>query len=108
MQRLLIRTVLRRRSRSSRILVAGVARGAAVLQMFTQVMSGQVDMIFESPLLVAKNTGKLRPLGVVSAKRNPKLPARLISWFAYKVCPSMKPPGCWAPRPTRSNNAYIA
>src|SRR5260221_5846783 len=38
------------------------------------VMSGQVDMIFESPLLVAKNTGKLRPLGVVSAKRNPKLP----------------------------------
>src|SRR3954470_1303765 len=38
------------------------------------VMAGQVDMIFESPLLVAKNTGKLRPLGVVSAKRNPKLP----------------------------------
>ena len=38
------------------------------------VMSGQVDMIFESPLLVVKNTGKLRPLGVVSAKRNPKLP----------------------------------
>ena len=38
------------------------------------VMSGQVDMIFESPLLVAKNTGKLRPLGVVSAKRNAKLP----------------------------------
>jgi tripartite-type tricarboxylate transporter receptor subunit TctC len=38
------------------------------------VMSGQVDMIFESPLLVAKNTGRLRPLGVVSAKRNPKLP----------------------------------
>ena len=38
------------------------------------VMSGQVDMIFESPLLVAKHTGKLRPLGVVSAKRNPKLP----------------------------------
>jgi tripartite-type tricarboxylate transporter receptor subunit TctC len=38
------------------------------------VMSGQVDMIFESPLLVAKNTGKLRPIGVVSAKRNPKLP----------------------------------
>ena len=38
------------------------------------VMSGQVDMIFESPLLVAKNTGKLRPLAVVSAKRNPKLP----------------------------------
>jgi tripartite-type tricarboxylate transporter receptor subunit TctC len=38
------------------------------------VMSGQVDMIFESPLLVAKNKEKLRPLGVVSAKRNPKLP----------------------------------
>lgn len=38
------------------------------------VMSGQVDMIFESPLLVAKNTGKLRPLAVVSARRNPKLP----------------------------------
>ena len=38
------------------------------------VMSGEVDMIFESPLLVAKNTGKLRPLGVVSAKRNAKLP----------------------------------
>jgi tripartite-type tricarboxylate transporter receptor subunit TctC len=38
------------------------------------VMSGQVDMIFESPLLVAKNTGKLRPVGVVSARRNPKLP----------------------------------
>jgi tripartite-type tricarboxylate transporter receptor subunit TctC len=38
------------------------------------VMSGQVDMLFESPLLVAKNTGKLRPLGVVSAKRNPKMP----------------------------------
>jgi tripartite-type tricarboxylate transporter receptor subunit TctC len=38
------------------------------------VMSGQVDMIFESPLLVAKNTGRLRPLAVVSAARNPKLP----------------------------------
>ena len=38
------------------------------------VMSGQVDMIFESPLLVAKNTDRLRPLGVVSAKRNPKMP----------------------------------
>jgi len=38
------------------------------------VMSGQVDMIFESPLLVAKNTAKLRPLGVVSAKRNAKMP----------------------------------
>ena len=38
------------------------------------VMSGQVDMIFESPLLVATNTGRLRPLAVVSAKRNPKLP----------------------------------
>ncbi|HEY5900426.1 MAG TPA: tripartite tricarboxylate transporter substrate binding protein [Burkholderiales bacterium] len=38
------------------------------------VMSGQVDMIFESPLLVAKNKERLRPLGVVSAKRNPKLP----------------------------------
>jgi tripartite-type tricarboxylate transporter receptor subunit TctC len=38
------------------------------------VMSGEVDMIFESPLLVVKNSGKLRPLAVVSAKRNPKLP----------------------------------
>ena len=38
------------------------------------VMSGQVDMIFESPLLVSKNTAKLRPLGVVSAKRNAKMP----------------------------------
>ena len=38
------------------------------------VMSGQVDMIFESPLLVVKNKEKLRPLGVVSARRNPKLP----------------------------------
>src|SRR5438477_7815921 len=38
------------------------------------VMSGQVDMIFESPLLVVKNAGRLRPLGVVSAKRNPKMP----------------------------------
>src|SRR3954471_21736194 len=38
------------------------------------VMSGQVDMIFESPLLVAKNRERLRPLGVVSAKRNAKLP----------------------------------
>jgi tripartite-type tricarboxylate transporter receptor subunit TctC len=38
------------------------------------VMSGQVDMIFESPLLVAKNTGRLRPLGVVSAKRNARMP----------------------------------
>jgi tripartite-type tricarboxylate transporter receptor subunit TctC len=38
------------------------------------VMSGEVDMIFESPLLVVKNTGRLRPLGVVSAKRNPKMP----------------------------------
>src|SRR3954469_1485032 len=38
------------------------------------VMSGQVDMIFESPLLVAKNAARLRPLGVVSAKRNPKMP----------------------------------
>jgi tripartite-type tricarboxylate transporter receptor subunit TctC len=38
------------------------------------VMSGQVDMIFESPLLVVKNVGKLRPLAVVSATRNPKLP----------------------------------
>lgn len=38
------------------------------------VMSGQVDMIFESPLLVVKNAGKLRPLAVVSAKRNPKMP----------------------------------
>jgi tripartite-type tricarboxylate transporter receptor subunit TctC len=38
------------------------------------VMAGTVDMIFESPLLVAKNAGRLRPLGVVSAKRNPKLP----------------------------------
>ncbi|MSQ19619.1 MAG: hypothetical protein EXR39_08680 [Betaproteobacteria bacterium] len=31
-------------------------------------------MIFESPLLVAKNTGKLRPLAVVSSGRNPRLP----------------------------------
>jgi tripartite-type tricarboxylate transporter receptor subunit TctC len=38
------------------------------------VMSGQVDMIFESPLLVAKNTDKLRPLAVVSSGRNPRLP----------------------------------
>src|SRR5207302_10285080 len=38
------------------------------------VRSGQVDMIFESPLLVAKNSSRLRPLGVVSAKRNAKLP----------------------------------
>jgi len=38
------------------------------------VMSGQVDMIFESPLLVARNRERLRPLGVVSAKRNPKMP----------------------------------
>ncbi|MFN0305716.1 MAG: Bug family tripartite tricarboxylate transporter substrate binding protein [Burkholderiales bacterium] len=38
------------------------------------VMSGQIDMIFESPLLVAKSTGKLRPLAVVSARRNPRMP----------------------------------
>ena len=38
------------------------------------VMSGQVDMIFESPLLVVKNKERLRPLGVVSAQRNPKMP----------------------------------
>src|SRR5260221_8195223 len=38
------------------------------------VMSGQVDMIFESPLLVPRNPDRLRPLGVVSAKRNPKMP----------------------------------
>ena len=38
------------------------------------VISGQVDMIFESPLLVVKNAGRLRPLAVVSAKRNPKMP----------------------------------
>ena len=38
------------------------------------VMSGQVDMIFESPLLVAQNLTKLRPLAVVGVKRNPKLP----------------------------------
>ena len=37
------------------------------------VMSGQVDMIFESPLLVARNRERLRPLGVVSGKRNPKM-----------------------------------
>jgi tripartite-type tricarboxylate transporter receptor subunit TctC len=37
-------------------------------------MSGQVDMIFESPLLVVKNSERLRPLGVVSAKRNPRMP----------------------------------
>ena len=40
----------------------------------TDVMSGQVDMIFESPLLVVKNRDRLRPLGVVSAQRNPKMP----------------------------------
>lgn len=39
------------------------------------VMSGQVDMIFESPLLVVKNSERLRPLGVVSARRNPRMPA---------------------------------
>jgi len=39
------------------------------------VMSGEVDMIFESPLLVAKNLGRLRPLAVVSARRNAKLPS---------------------------------
>ena len=38
------------------------------------VMSGQVDMIFESPLLVAQNLAKLRPLAVVGPKRNPRLP----------------------------------
>jgi tripartite-type tricarboxylate transporter receptor subunit TctC len=38
------------------------------------VMSGEVDMIFESPLLVINNVSKLRPLGVVSPKRNSKLP----------------------------------
>src|SRR5260221_10685179 len=38
------------------------------------VMPGQVDMIFESPLLVARNREGLSPLGVVSAKRNPKMP----------------------------------
>ena len=38
------------------------------------VMSGQVDMIFESPLLVAQNLTKLRPLAVVGPKRNPRLP----------------------------------
>ena len=40
----------------------------------TDVMSGQVDLIFESPLLVTNNAARLRPLAVVSAKRNPKLP----------------------------------
>ena len=40
----------------------------------TDVMSGQVDLIFESPLLVATNATRLRPLAVVSVKRNPKLP----------------------------------
>jgi tripartite-type tricarboxylate transporter receptor subunit TctC len=40
----------------------------------TDVMSGQVDLIFESPLLVATNSTRLKPLAVVSAKRNPKLP----------------------------------
>ena len=38
------------------------------------VMSGEVDMIFESPLLVINNLAKLRPLGVVSLKRNVRLP----------------------------------
>jgi len=40
----------------------------------TDVMSGQVDLIFESPLLVSTNLSRLRPLAVVSSKRNPKLP----------------------------------
>lgn len=40
----------------------------------TDVMSGQVDMMFESPLVVVNNSARLRPLAVVSAKRNPKLP----------------------------------
>ena len=40
----------------------------------TDVMSGQVDLMFESPLLVTNNATRLRPLAVVSAKRNPKLP----------------------------------
>lgn len=40
----------------------------------SDVISGQVDMIFESPLLAVNNSSRLRPLAVVSAKRNPKLP----------------------------------
>jgi tripartite-type tricarboxylate transporter receptor subunit TctC len=40
----------------------------------TDVMSGRVDMMFESPLVVVANQERLRPLAVVSAKRNPKLP----------------------------------
>ncbi|MES2534777.1 MAG: tripartite tricarboxylate transporter substrate binding protein [Pseudomonadota bacterium] len=40
----------------------------------TDVMSGRVDMMFESPLVVVGNLERLRPLAVVSTKRNPKLP----------------------------------
>lgn len=40
----------------------------------TDVMSGQVDLIFESSLLVVGNKERLRPLATVSAKRDPRLP----------------------------------
>lgn len=38
------------------------------------VMSGQVDMVFDSPLLVLNNKETLRPLANASVKRNPRLP----------------------------------
>jgi tripartite-type tricarboxylate transporter receptor subunit TctC len=38
------------------------------------VMSGQVDLMFDSPLLVLSNKEKLRPLATAGAKRNQKLP----------------------------------
>lgn len=40
----------------------------------TDVMSGQVDMLFDSPLLVITNAARLRPLATAGAKRNPKMP----------------------------------
>ncbi|MDO9404145.1 MAG: tripartite tricarboxylate transporter substrate binding protein [Polaromonas sp.] len=40
----------------------------------TDVMSGQVDLIFESSLLVVGNKERLRPLATVSARRSPRLP----------------------------------
>jgi tripartite-type tricarboxylate transporter receptor subunit TctC len=40
----------------------------------TDVMSGQVDLIFESSLLVVGNKERLRPLATVSARRDPRLP----------------------------------
>ncbi len=38
------------------------------------VMSGQVDMIFDSPLIALSNRDGLRPLANAGLKRNPKLP----------------------------------